>query len=179
MPKKQATTAKRPVAAKKKAPAKACDAKKKTTASAAPKADLNPISNKGKTVKTTKKTTGLTEAQLLKMPKKDYMNLAQREFFKHRLVELQMEVEERIERVRKELVSEVRAADDSDLATLEEERALKLRIVDRETKLLPKVFAALRNIDEGEYGYCEETGEPIGLKRLMVRPTARPEPFRV
>ena len=59
-----------------------------------------------------------------------------------------------------------------DRAALEEEYALELRTRDRERKLLTKVQASLKQIDEGTYGYCLNTGEPIGLKRLLARPTA-------
>jgi DnaK suppressor protein len=63
-------------------------------------------------------------------------------------------------------------ADPNDRATIEEEHAIELRIRDRERKMLPRVEAALRRIDTGQYGYCEETGDPIGLRRLLARPTA-------
>ena len=62
--------------------------------------------------------------------------------------------------------------DPADRATLEEEYALELRTRDRERKLLQKIDQAVARIDHGEYGYCEDTGEPIGLQRLMARPTA-------
>ena len=62
--------------------------------------------------------------------------------------------------------------DPADRATIEEEHALELRTRDRERKLLKKVQAALKRIEDGEYGYCEETGDPIGVARLMARPTA-------
>jgi DnaK suppressor protein len=62
--------------------------------------------------------------------------------------------------------------DPADRATIEEEHALELRTRDRERKLIKKVQQALANIDAGDYGYCEETGEPIGLARLLARPTA-------
>ena len=62
--------------------------------------------------------------------------------------------------------------DPSDRATLEEEYTLELRTRDRERKLLKKVEKSIRLIDEGNYGYCEETGEPIGIPRLLARPTA-------
>jgi DnaK suppressor protein len=66
----------------------------------------------------------------------------------------------------------VNHADDADRATSETDRALELRTRDRQRKLIGKIEAALRRIDEGEYGYCEETGEPIGLARLDARPIA-------
>ena len=62
--------------------------------------------------------------------------------------------------------------DPADRATIEEEHALELRTRDRERKLLKKVQAAIKRIDDGEYGYCEETGDPIGVARLLARPTA-------
>ena len=62
--------------------------------------------------------------------------------------------------------------DPADRATIEEEHALELRTRDRERKLLKKVEQALARIESGEYGWCEETGEPIGLSRLIARPTA-------
>ena len=62
--------------------------------------------------------------------------------------------------------------DPADRATSEEEHALELRTSDRERKLLKKVQAAIKRIDDGDYGYCEETGDPIGVARLMARPTA-------
>ena len=62
--------------------------------------------------------------------------------------------------------------DPADRATIEEVHALELRTRDRERKLLKKVQAAIKRIDDGDYGYCEETGDPIGVARLMARPTA-------
>ena len=62
--------------------------------------------------------------------------------------------------------------DPADRATIEEEHALELRTRDRERKLLKKVKAALKRIEDGDYGWCEETGEPIGVARLIARPTA-------
>ena len=64
------------------------------------------------------------------------------------------------------------APDPADRATQEEEYALELRTRDRERKLLTKVQGSIRKIDEGDYGFCQDTGEPIGLKRLLARPTA-------
>lgn len=62
--------------------------------------------------------------------------------------------------------------DPADRATIEEEHALELRTRDRERKLLKKVEQSIARIDEGNYGYCDETGEPIGIPRLLARPTA-------
>ena len=62
--------------------------------------------------------------------------------------------------------------DPADRATIEEEHALELRTRDRERKLLKKISQSLARIEAGDYGYCDETGEPIGLGRLLARPTA-------
>jgi DnaK suppressor protein len=62
--------------------------------------------------------------------------------------------------------------DPADRATIEEEHALELRTRDRERKLLKKIAQAIARIDAGDYGFCDETGEPIGLGRLLARPTA-------
>jgi DnaK suppressor protein len=114
----------------------------------------------------------LTEAALLKMPESDYMNAEQLEFFRERLVgmrdELQLKVDETVEHMREQEV----VADPADRATVEEEHALELRTRDRERKLLKKIEQALARINDESYGYCEETGEPIGLARLLARPTA-------
>ena len=62
-------------------------------------------------------------------------------------------------------------ADPNDRATIEEENSIELRIRDRERKMLPRVEAALKRIENGTFGFCEETGDPIGLPRLLARPT--------
>ncbi|MBS0610750.1 MAG: RNA polymerase-binding protein DksA, partial [Proteobacteria bacterium] len=62
--------------------------------------------------------------------------------------------------------------DPADRATIEEEHALELRTRDRERKLLKKIEQSIARIDAGDYGYCDETGEPIGVGRLLARPTA-------
>lgn len=114
----------------------------------------------------------LTEAELLKMPESEYMNAQQLEFFRRRLAgmrdELQLKVDETVEHMREQEA----VADPADRATVEEEHALELRTRDRERKLLKKIEQALARIDDTSYGYCEETGEPIGLARLLARPTA-------
>lgn len=114
----------------------------------------------------------LTEAKLRKMPKSNYMNKEQLEFFQHKLLTMKTEIEQNIERFRKELADLQPAADENDQASLEEERMIKVRIIERQSKVLPKINYSLQQIQEGVYGYCEETGEPIGIERLLVRPTA-------
>jgi DnaK suppressor protein len=106
------------------------------------------------------------------MPKSDYMNAAQLAFFKQRLIDLQKELMNNAGVTTEHLRELSFAPDPADRATLEEEHALELRTRDRERKLLKKIDGALARIDEGDYGYCEETGEPIGIQRLIARPTA-------
>ena len=118
------------------------------------------------------KTKTPTEAELLKMPKSEYMNASQLRFFKERLLELQKEMRDNAGATTEHLRELSFAPDPADRATLEEEHALELRTRDRERKLLKKIDQALARIDDGSYGYCEETGEAIGLQRLMARPTA-------
>lgn len=118
----------------------------------------------------TKKT--LTEQELLAMSDKDYMNDKQLEFFRNRLTEMEAELRHNAGQTTENLRESTVVPDPADRATIEEEHALELRTRDRERKLLKKVQAAIKRIDEGEYGYCEETGEPIGVHRLLARPTA-------
>jgi DnaK suppressor protein len=123
--------------------------------------------------KTELRISGLaTEAELLRQPKSDYMSSAQRKFFKHRLLELQTQMRDNADATTEHLRELAVAPDPADRATQEEEHALELRTRDRERKLLKKIEAALLRIEDGSYGYCEETGEPIGVPRLLARPTA-------
>jgi len=119
-----------------------------------------------------KKPKELTEQELLKQGEKDYMNDAQRAFFRQRLLELRAQLLNNADDTGQHLRENEITTDPSDRATLEEEYTLELRTRDRERKLLKKVEKSLRMIDDGSYGYCEETGEPIGLARLLARPTA-------
>lgn len=118
----------------------------------------------------TKKT--LTEQELLAMSDKDYMNDKQLEFFRNRLTEMEAELRHNAGQTTENLRESTVVPDPADRATIEEEHALELRTRDRERKLLKKVQAAIKRIDDGDYGYCEETGDPIGVARLMARPTA-------
>ena len=119
-----------------------------------------------------KKVKVLTEEDLLKAPEKDYMNDAQLAFFKQRLIELRDQLLQNADDTGEHLRENETTTDPSDRATLEEEYTLELRTRDRERKLLKKVEKSLRMIDDGSYGFCEETGEPIGIPRLLARPTA-------
>jgi DnaK suppressor protein len=120
----------------------------------------------------TKEKKLLTEAELLKMADSDYMNEAQMGFFKARLRQMEIDILRNADETTEHLRETVIVPDPADRATIEEEHALELRTRDRERKLLKKIQQAIVRVDEGEYGYCEETGEPIGLGRLLARPTA-------
>jgi DnaK suppressor protein len=121
----------------------------------------------------TKAARDLTEAELLAMPDSEYMNEKQREFFRLRLQaqkdDLLSNAGETTEHLREDTSI---VPDPADRATIEEEHALELRTRDRERKLLKKIGQSLARVESGDYGYCDETGEPIGLARLLARPTA-------
>lgn len=114
----------------------------------------------------------LTAEEILKMPDDDYMNAQQLEFFRRRLTDLEKELRANADQTTVNLRETTVVPDPADRATIEEEHALELRTRDRERKLLKKVQAGIKRIDDGDYGYCEETGDPIGVARLMARPTA-------
>lgn len=121
---------------------------------------------------TTSKEALLSEAEILAMPEDDYMNPAQLEFFRVRLAKMRDELLENAASTGANLRENELVADPADRATVEEEHALELRVRDRERKLIKKIEEALERISEGEYGWCEETGDPIGIGRLLARPTA-------
>ena len=103
----------------------------------------------------------------------EYMNPLQLEFFRRRLLEWRDRLLSESEQTIRNLQSEDwREPDANDRATHEEEAALELRTRDRYRKLVSKIDAALARIEDGSYGYCEDTGEPIGVKRLEARPIA-------
>ena len=114
----------------------------------------------------------LTESKIKRAAASKYMNADQLEFFKERLINQKNELKSHLENVRNELSKQSRECDELDRAQIEEEIHLRLRILDRESKLLPKIDEALKRIEDGSYGYCINTGEPIGIERLLVRPTA-------
>ena len=115
----------------------------------------------------------LTDQDVQSMPDAEYMNDVQLAFFRRKLSQLKDDMlanaGETTEHLREDTVV---VPDPADRATIEEEHALELRTRDRERKLLKKIEQAIARIDSGDYGYCEETGEPIGVGRLMARPTA-------
>lgn len=121
----------------------------------------------------TKAARDISEAELLAMPDSEYMNEKQREFFRLRLQaqkdDLLSNAGETTEHLREDTSI---VPDPADRATIEEEHALELRTRDRERKLLSKIDQALERVAEGSYGYCEDTGEPISIRRLEARPIA-------
>jgi DnaK suppressor protein len=114
----------------------------------------------------------LTEAELLAMPETDYMNPQQLEFFKQLLEGMRAQMLENGLSTIAHLQETAATPDEADRATQEEEHVLEQRIRDRERKQLHKIDQALDRIANNTYGYCDESGEPIGLRRLIARPTA-------
>ena len=114
----------------------------------------------------------LTKEKILRAPKKNYMDKDQLSFFKTQLNELKKETLMHIKDAKDRLSNPPAGSDEVDRAQHEIDSMLFLRIVERESKLLPKIDKALLRIKAGDYGYCLETGEPIGLERLISRPTA-------
>ncbi|WP_374668203.1 RNA polymerase-binding protein DksA [Ramlibacter sp.] len=121
----------------------------------------------------TKSAEELSDAEVLAMPDTEYMNDKQMAFFRLKLQQLKQDIlnsaGETTEHLREDTVI---VPDPADRATIEEEHALELRTRDRERKLLKKIEQSIARIDAGDYGYCDETGEPIGVGRLLARPTA-------
>ena len=106
--------------------------------------------------------------------KEPYMNPVMLEYFKHRLLLWKQEIIKEADEMLQELQHEggLQEPDIADRASVETEVALELRARDRQRKLISKIDEALDRITRGEYGYCEETGEPIGVRRLEARPVA-------
>ncbi|MBB1600306.1 RNA polymerase-binding protein DksA [Variovorax sp. UMC13] len=121
----------------------------------------------------TKSAEELLDAEVIAMPDAEYMNEKQMAFFRLKLVELKRGILENAGETTEHLREDtVVVPDPADRATIEEEHALELRTRDRERKLLKKIEQSIQRIDAGDYGYCDETGEPIGVGRLLARPTA-------
>ena len=121
----------------------------------------------------TKPLDALTDAEIVAMSDDEYMNDVQLAYFRAKLVKLKQDMHqnagETAENLREDTVV---VPDPADRATIEEEHALELRTRDRERKLLKKIEQSISRIDTGDHGYCDETGEPIGVPRLLARPTA-------
>ena len=114
----------------------------------------------------------LTKEEIFAMPKEEYMNQKQLEFFKN-LLQIQLDqLNFSITRAKENLLENEHNIDPNDVASQQEMQQLYLRTVEREGRLLNKVNNSIKSIENGEYGYCKVTGEPIGLQRLYARPTA-------
>lgn len=121
----------------------------------------------------TKTAEELTDEEVLAMPNAEYMNIKQMMFFRLKLIQLKKGILESAGATTEHLRDESAVVPDpTDRATIEEEHALELRTRDRERKLLKKIEQSISRIDAGDYGYCDETGEAIGVGRLLARPTA-------
>lgn len=114
----------------------------------------------------------LTVEQILAAPEEEYMNEDQLEFFRALILQQLEETHEQIKDAKEQVRTQQYEADELDKAAVEEERRFQLRMIDRLTKLEPKLKETLKRIEDGEFGFCEVTGEPIGIRRLMARPTA-------
>ncbi|AIR91078.1 RNA polymerase-binding protein DksA [Pseudomonas cremoricolorata] len=114
----------------------------------------------------------MTEQELLAQPAEAYMNAEQRRFFYALLSAQREDLQQRIA-TEFDAMREVEPnADPIDIGAAEHQRQWQLRLLEREKKLLDKIDQALERLARGEYGWCQHTGEPIGLKRLLLRPTA-------
>ncbi|RAI45387.1 RNA polymerase-binding protein DksA [Rhodoplanes roseus] len=105
--------------------------------------------------------------------KEPFMNERQREYFRNKLLAWKDDILREAKETLQHLQDENQNHPDlADRASSETERAIELRARDRQRKLIAKIDAALQRIEDGTYGYCEETGEPISIKRLEARPIA-------
>ncbi|MEF8792599.1 RNA polymerase-binding protein DksA [Thiohalorhabdus sp.] len=105
-------------------------------------------------------------------PDEPYMNNKQLAYFRFKLLDWRRQILEDTTNARESINETENQADEVDRASIETDRYTELRTVEREQRLLSKIDAALRRIETGEFGYCEVTGEPIGLRRLDARPVA-------
>ncbi len=115
----------------------------------------------------------LTEEQILIASEDDYMNKAQLEFFRQRLFEMRHSLTVADETPDISELDVERAADESDRATQEEQYWIQVHMKEREATLIRDIDKALHRVRTGDYGFCEDTGEDIGIKRLLIRPTSR------
>ncbi len=183
-PAKKIASAKKTVPAKKNAPVTKNAAPAKKAAPAAKRVEFAPAAKRVAPVNGVQAKAAfaapasraaarvLTEAEILRAPEKDYMNASQLLFFKSRLQGMEQDILRNAGETTEHLRESIIVPDPADRATIEEEHALELRTRDRERKLLKKIQQSIYRIDSGEYGYCEETGDPIGVPRLLARPTA-------
>ncbi len=121
----------------------------------------------------TKTAEEMSDEELLAMPDSEYMNIKQMTYFRLKLMQLKQGILASAGATTEHLRDDSAVVPDpTDRATIEEEHALELRTRDRERKLLKKIEQSIVRIDAGDYGYCDETGEAIGVGRLLARPTA-------
>ena len=166
--KPQAKAAAKPAA--KPAPAKAAPAKAAPAKPVVKSVAQAPAAAPSR--KSERRIAGLTETELMRAPADQYMDAGQMAYFRECLMEMRNEILEKADATSEHLREHEIEPDPTDQATIEEEYALELRARDRERKLLKKIEQALARIADGSYGYCEETGEVIGIPRLLARPTA-------
>lgn len=115
----------------------------------------------------------LTEEQILNAPEDDYMNKEQLAFFRQLLLEMRHSLTVSDEAPDINDLDVERAADESDRATQEEQYWIQVHMKEREATLIRDIDKALHRIRTGDYGFCEDTGDDIGIKRLLIRPTSR------
>jgi RNA polymerase-binding transcription factor len=157
--------------AKTRAPAEAKRPAKPKAASAAKKTTKSPP--RKKTIKTVSYLNIVLPAGYMPSDSDDFMNDEHKAYFRQKLMAWKEDIIRQTRETLEGLTqASVQHADVADRATSETDRALELRARDRQRKLVSKINAALARIDEGSYGYCDETGEPIGLRRLEARPIA-------
>jgi DnaK suppressor protein len=133
------------------------------------------VQKDAKLVNNWKKKTAveLTDAEAIAMPDSEYMSPLQLAFFRLKLVQLKKDILSNAGETTEHLREDTSVVPDpADRATIEEEHALELRTRDRERKLLKKIEQSITRIDAEDYGFCDETGEAIGVARLIARPTA-------
>jgi len=119
-----------------------------------------------------KRSNSSTEMAIGAVSPSEYMSTAQLEFFRLRLEDERRKLLENVQGTLVHMQGIVTESDSNDRASMEEEFTLEFRVRDRERKLLRKITDALSRIENGTYGWCEETGEPIGIARLLARPVA-------
>jgi DnaK suppressor protein len=148
--------------------------KKSATTNAKTAAIVEPAALKSKAKNVSKSVAEVTPTlqELNAMPESEYMSAPQLRYFKAVLDSMRADILINSDATSEHLRENVVVPDPADRATIEEEHAIELRTRDRERKLLKKITQALEAIEQGEYGWCEETGDAIGLRRLLARPTA-------
>ncbi|WGK63536.1 TraR/DksA family transcriptional regulator (plasmid) [Halopseudomonas sp. SMJS2] len=115
----------------------------------------------------------MTDQELLLQPEESYMDDGQLAYFQRVLGDNKALITSRLQSYHSTLKDSIREADFTDLASNEEHRSISLAMMNRDREELKRIDSALERIKEGEYGYCEQTGEPIGLRRLLVNPTTK------